>query len=85
MTRKTFRDLIKTAYGDFIDDEAMRLAASLSFYALFALGPMLIIIIAVAGLVWGRKAVRGEIVSQFSSTLGEAAASQIEEIVTNAN
>ena len=77
--------LAKETYSHFSADKSLQSAAALAFYTIFSLAPILIIVIAVAGLVWGRQAVRGEIVDQFSSTLGEGPARQIEELIKNAN
>lgn len=65
-------------------DRADRLSAALAFYALFSLAPLLVIVITVVGQVFGPAAVSGEIVSQFSSLIGPAAARQIETVIQNA-
>jgi len=62
-----------------------RLAAALAFYAVFSMAPLLVIVIAVAGQVFGPEAVRGEIVAQFGSLIGVEAARQVEVIIQGAS
>ena len=52
---------LKRAVAAWWNDNAIRLGASLSYYTLFALAPMLLVAIAIAGTVFGEEAVRGEI------------------------
>lgn len=76
---------VKETFSDFSSDRCPRLAAALSYYTIFSLAPLLVIVIAVAGLVWGQEAVRGELVGQFSQLIGEQGARQIETMVANAS
>src|SRR5678809_1611791 len=46
------------------DDDALRLGASLAYYTLFAIAPVLLVATGIAGLVFSTDAVRGEIVNQ---------------------
>ncbi len=54
--------MIKAAIKAWVDDYAASMGAALSYYTLFSLAPMLIIVIAVAGMVFGQEAAQGEIV-----------------------
>jgi len=56
--------MIKAAGSAWVDDDAPSLGAALSYYTLFSLAPLLIIVIAVAGMVFGQEAAQGEIVAQ---------------------
>jgi membrane protein len=60
------------------------LGAAIAFYSLFALGPLLIIAIAIAGAVFGPEAARGQIVEQIGSLVGSDAAQTIEKMVASA-
>jgi membrane protein len=60
-------------------------AAVISYYAIFSIPALLVIIIAAAGLVFGKEAVSGHISAQISSAMGEETAQQIEEIVAKAS
>lgn len=77
-------DLIKQTYKEWKKDRASILSASLSFYMLFALAPMLVIVIAVAGVFFGEQAIRGEIVGYIQGMVGREVATSIEFIVENA-
>jgi membrane protein len=63
--------LVKDTFYAWREDKALRLGAALSFYSLFSLPLLLIIVIAVAGLIFREEAVRGRILSQFQSMIGE--------------
>lgn len=73
----------KMACTGFIDDNALRLSASLSYYTVFALGPLLIMIISLAGIFFGREAIQGKLYMQLNGLVGNAAALQIQDIIRN--
>lgn len=75
--------VLKKAGTEFIEDNGMKLSASLSYYTLFSLGPILIIIISLAGVYWGRDAVEGRIYDEINGLVGNAAALQIQDIIKN--
>jgi membrane protein len=64
--------------------DAGRHGAALAYYTLFALAPMLVIVIAVAGAVYGEEAVRGEVVGQLNQLLGQDGAELVESLLKNA-
>ena len=76
--RRACRQLLKEAASDWSDDKAPRMGAALSYYTIFSLAPVLLLVIAVAGLVLGQQAAQGKIVEQFSGLLGTEAAKVIE-------
>lgn len=76
--------LLKKTWAGWTEDKAPRLAAALAYYSIFSMAPLLIIVIAVAGLVFGEEAARGEIVTQVSGTIGPQAARTLEEMVQHA-
>jgi membrane protein len=80
---KSFWKALKAAAIGFSDDNAFKLSASLSYYTIFALGPLLIIIISLVDIFYGRDAVEGRIYGQLSGLLGGDAAKQIENIIIN--
>jgi membrane protein len=61
----------------------MKLSASLSYYTVFSLGPVLIIIISLAGIFYGKDAIRGKLYYQIEGLVGNEAALQIQEIIQN--
>ena len=54
---KTWWTLVKTAVSSWVDDYAPSMGAALSYYTVFSLAPLLLIVISVAGLVFGDDAV----------------------------
>jgi len=73
----------KKATGEFIDDRGIKLSASLSYYTVFSLGPLLVVIISLTGIFWGRDAVEGRIYGQIDQLVGHTAAIQVQEIIQN--
>jgi membrane protein len=71
----------KDTVKGFIADEALSHGASIAYYTLFAVAPVLLIIIAIAALVFGRDAAEAAIVAQLSGLMGESTAKALEEIV----
>lgn len=78
-----FYKTIKYALGHFIEDNAIQMSASLSFYTLFAAAPIIIIIISLAGIFLGAAAVQGKIYGQINGLIGSGAALQIQDIIKN--
>ena len=79
----SFWFLLKKTFGQFMEDNAMKLSASLSYYTVFSLGPLLVIIISLCGFFFGSDAVQGEIFAQLRGLLGADTALQIQEIIKN--
>jgi membrane protein len=75
--------LLKDAFVDWRADEAPRLGAALAYYTLFAMAPLLLIAIAVAGLAFGREAAEGRIVSEFAGVVGETGAAAVTALIEN--
>jgi membrane protein len=76
--------LLSETYEEFLDDRGIKLSAALSYYTIFSLPPLLIIIISLCGVFFGREAVRGEIFAQINELVGNEAALQIQETIKNA-
>lgn len=83
MKNKKIFFLLKETLNQFMDDNAIKLSASLSYYTIFSLPPLLIIIIYLAGIFFGVEAVRGEIFGQINGLVGSGAAIQIQETIKN--
>jgi membrane protein len=77
-------DLLKLSASAWIEDRAPSQGAALSYYTLFSISPLLLIVIAVAGLVFGADAARGGIVQQLDSLVGSQGAKAIETLLENA-
>lgn len=81
---KGFWQLLKAAAAGFRRHKVLKLSASLAFYTIFSIGPMLLVIIFISNLFWGRDAIEGKIYSQVGGLVGEGTALQIQEIIKNA-
>ena len=77
--------LVKDTVTGFIDDSALSRGASIAYYTLFSIAPVLLIIVAIAGLVFGHDAAQGAIVGQLSGLMGEQTAKALEEMIKSAD
>lgn len=75
--------VLRQAFTEFFNDHGPKFSASLSYYTIFALGPVLIIIISLAGIFFGKDAVEGKIYWQINGLVGSPAALQIQDIISN--
>ncbi len=81
---KKFFRLFKEAFAEWRDDKANRLAAALAYYTMLSLAPLLVIVVSVAGFVFGDQAAKGEISDQMSSLVGPSAADMIQTAIAQA-
>ena len=79
------RDILINAGKGFAKDRIPKLSASLAYYTIFSIGPMMIVIIYLADLFWGRQAIEGSIYEQVKDLVGNQAALQVQEIIKNAS
>jgi membrane protein len=77
--------LVKGAVSAWVDDYAPSMGAALSYYTVFSLAPLLLMVISIAGLVFGEEAARGEIFGQVAGLMGTDAAKAIEGILASVN
>ena len=82
---KYFFDLAKKAVMAWIDDLAPSMGAAISYYTMFSLAPLLVIVIAVAGAIFGREAVQGEIVTQLQGLIGREGAIAVQGLIKSAD
>lgn len=78
------RLLVKT-YEEWSEDQAPRLGAALAYYTCLSLAPLLVIIIAMAGLIFGKEAASGELFHQIKDMVGAEGAKAIQEMVRSAS
>ena len=76
-------DMIKASLAAWLDDYAPSMGAALSYYTVFSLAPLLVIVISVAGLIFGADAVRGAIFSQIDGLMGAEAAKGIQDLLSS--
>lgn len=81
---KTIWSLLIETYDQLLDDKGFKMAAALSYYAAFSLGPLLIIIISVAGFFFSEEAATGEIMRQMDDLMGRDGAEIVQTIIKGA-
>lgn len=84
MSPKQAFGLLKKAAASWSEDRAPSMGAAISYYSLFSMAPLLVIIIAVAGLFFGAEQVQGAIFGQISDLMGEDAANAVNEMLEHA-
>jgi membrane protein len=76
--------VLKQSVDDFMDNKSFKMSAALAYYTVFSLAPMLIVIITLCDIFYGREAIQGAIFEQIQGFVGADAALQIEQIIRNA-
>lgn len=69
------------AANAWIDDYAPSMGAALSYYMLFSLAPLLVIVIAIAGMIFGHDAAQGAIIAQLGSIMGQEGATAVQGLL----
>jgi membrane protein len=77
-------DLLRDTFAGFVDDEALSWGASIAYYTLFSIAPVLLVVVAIAGLAFGRDAAEGAIVDQFSVLMGHQTAVALQGMIESA-
>ncbi|MBW4624730.1 MAG: YihY/virulence factor BrkB family protein [Brasilonema octagenarum HA4186-MV1] len=85
MNIKAVVELFQETFQEWSKDKASRLAAALSYYTIFSIAPLLIIVIAIVGAVYGEDAATGAIRQQLEGLIGRDGAGVIQEAIKNAN
>ena len=82
---RTVWKLLKLTKAEWTADNGASLAAALAYYTVFSLAPILVIAVAVAGLVFGQEAARGELTAQISGFVGKEGAELTQTLLANAS
>ncbi len=77
--------LLREAVDAWLNDYAASMGAALAFYTVFSIAPLLLIVISVAGLVFGEQAARGEILAQLATLVGTDSARTVESMLGSLN
>jgi membrane protein len=85
ITPKGLWRLLQETATEWQRDKASRLAAALSYYAIFSLAPLIIVVIAIAGSLFGEAAARGKIIDQIQGAVGREGAAFLQTLLQNAN
>lgn len=84
MRAKSILRLLKEAFREWQNVEALQLGAALAYYTIFSLAPLLLVVIGIAGLAFGREAVQGQLVGQIQGLVGRDGGEAIQTMVANA-
>jgi len=84
MTLKEARDVLLAAVNAWIEDRAPSMGAAIAYYTVFSLAPILILVIAIAGLVFGEQAAEGAVVAQLRELLGSQGAAAVQTMLASA-
>jgi membrane protein len=76
--------LLKTSAFSFIEDEALSRGAAIAFYTVTSIAPVLLIVIAIAGLAFGRDAAQNALTAQLSGLMGQQTAEVLQSAVASA-
>jgi len=87
MEKKTFFKtafvILKETVNTFMDNKGLKLSASLAYYTLFSMAPLLLLVISLAGAFFGREAIEGSVFGELNGLVGNEAAAQIQQIIKN--
>ncbi|MDB5478329.1 MAG: ribonuclease [Alphaproteobacteria bacterium] len=75
--------LLKHTVSEWIDDKVPRLGAALAFYSILSLGPLLLLALAAAGLIFGHEAAQGKIVAEIQGLIGQDGARAIQDMIAD--
>jgi membrane protein len=82
---KKLWQLAKQSANAWVDDYASSMGAALAYYTLFSLAPLLLLVISIAGVVFGTEAAHGQIVTQFGGLIGQEGAVAIQGLLKSAS
>ena len=82
MKTKSVVNLFKQTFKEFGEDKVLRLSAAMAYYAIFSIGPLLILIVSLAGLVFGEETVRKEVTAQIQGMVGEKSMKVVDSMMT---
>lgn len=80
---KKYIEVFKNAVLGFINEDCLKYSASLSYYTIFSIGPILVLMISLAGIFFGEDAIQGKVFSEMRGLVGPSAAKQIQEVIMN--
>jgi membrane protein len=75
--------VLRDTFNGFMDDRCLKLSASLAYYTIFSLAPLLVMVMSLASIFLGEEAIRGQIFGQINGLVGNEAAKQIQDMIKN--
>lgn len=85
-SKKYFTSLfqvIKDAFNGFLEHKVLKMSAALAYTTMFSLGPLLLVILFLSDIFFGREAIEGTIFNQIKNFVGPASANQIQNMIEN--
>lgn len=79
----TFFRFMKQVFGEFAGGNIIKYSASLAYYTVLSLAPLLVIVLTATGFLFGQEAINGELYSQINKLVGSEAALQIQDSIKN--
>lgn len=73
--------ILKAAFTGFMSDMALKYSASLAYYTIFSLAPLLLLVISLAGIFLGQDAIQGKVFYEINGFVGNDAAKQIQDMI----
>jgi len=83
--RATLWQIARQAVNAWSEDYASSMGAALAYYTLFSLAPLLLLVISIAGMVFGAEAARGQVVAQLGGLIGDEGATAVQELLKSAS
>jgi membrane protein len=77
--------LLRAAAIGWWEDRALSMGAAIAYYAIFSLAPVLLIVIAIGGMVFGSDAARDAVLAQFGGLIGASGAEAVDKILASAS
>src|SRR5436305_13655257 len=84
MNVKAGFNLIKESFQEWQKDGALDLGAALAYYTIFSLAPLLLVALAVAGLLWDRGQIQGQLIAEIQGLMGPQGAQAVQTMFANA-
>ncbi len=74
---------LKQVFSEFVEDDVLKYSASLAYYTIFSIAPVIIVIISVCGVLFGKEAIQNQLYGQINELVGSSAAVQIQDTIKN--
>lgn len=80
---QTLFQVLKNAADNFLEHKVLKMSAALSYTTMFSMGPLLLVILFLSDIFWGKEATEGAIYNQIKNFVGPSSAAQIQTIIEN--
>ena len=84
-SERSVKALVKKSFNQWLDDNCERLGASLAFYTVWSVGPLFLVVISIAGLVFGREATQNQVMAVLRQMVGDEGAASVNDTIVHAN